>query len=149
MLIFESLLILSLAFDPHKIMLLVSDAIVLVDFSPSEAVWPIPNVPKVSCNTLFDPGQISISSNGVLIVGCTVSFAGLLFRVVIRVGLEDASGVYFGEATTSLFEVVFCFTLLEVITSGHLLQRFLMDFLAPAFLLTGNVVNAVELSFFS
>ena len=81
MLIFKSLLTLSLAFNPHKIMLLVSDAIVLVDFSPSEAVWPIPNVPKASCSTLFDPGQILISSNGVLIVGCTVSFAGLFFEL--------------------------------------------------------------------
>ena len=94
---------------------------------------------------------ISISSNGVLIVGCTVGFAGLSFQIVIRRGLEDASAVYLGEATTSpkVFVVVFCFTLLEVITSGDLLRCFLTDILTPAFLLTANVVNAVKLSFFS
>ena len=54
--IFDSFPVLSLAFDPHKIIFLVLDAIVLIDFSPSEAIWPIPNVPIASRSTLFDPG---------------------------------------------------------------------------------------------
>ena len=78
-------------------------------------------------------------------VGCTAGFAGLLlFRMVMRRGLADASAVYIGEVTTSprVFVSVF---LLEVMTSGDLLRRFRVGFLAPAFLLTVNVVNAVRL----
>ena len=40
----------------------------------------------------------SISSNEVLTVGCTKSFVGLLFLMVIRGGLDETSVVCCGEA---------------------------------------------------
>jgi len=94
MLIFESLLVLSLAFDPDEIMLLVSDAILLINFSPGEVVWPIPDVTIASRGTLFDPrtefDQFKRSSD-------RWPYSGLcrfaVLRMVMRRGLEDASAV--------------------------------------------------------
>ena len=43
-------------------------------------------------------GLTLISSNRVLTVGCSKTFVGLLFQIVIRRGSEEASVVYCGEA---------------------------------------------------
>ena len=92
--------------DPHEIMLLVTDAIFMVDFSSREVSGPSLMSPlHPAANFLIRRLLSSTSSNGVLSVGCTVGFGGLLFLIVILSGLQDASAVYWNEpwslATTS------------------------------------------------
>ena len=55
-LVLESFLVFPLALNPHEIMLLVSDAILAINFSHSEIVWPISDVSFASRSTLFDTG---------------------------------------------------------------------------------------------
>jgi len=55
-LVLETFHVFPLVLSPHKIMLLVLDAILLIKFSHREVVWPISDVSFASHSTLFDAG---------------------------------------------------------------------------------------------